>query len=263
MRLSTSSSRLGQPEGGQHLVPLVGLRSDVAGGERAAELADVSGETGRSWRRSALGRSFGGSRDLARGERHSPSVTRWLQSCHAQRGLWCLRGSGDVAPSAPPALACEPVDSPALPVAAAFRLPQRCSRQLVGANALDDHARGQLSRASPAPADAETARRARCVGTAPPRPVRPAAPTACLRCRARRRRGRCRTRPGRRASRSITSSSEVHSKTETPSLIKVTWVRSSTPRARRCSIAVRICCSEMPASISRLITLRIKMSRKL
>ena len=64
-------------------------------------------------------------------------------------------------------------------------------------------------------------------------------------------------------SRSMTSSSEVHSKTETPSLISVTWVMSSTPRARRCSMAVRICCSEMPASISRLITLSIRMSRKL
>jgi len=41
--------------------------------------------------------------------------------------------------------------------------------------------------------------------------------------------------------RSITSSSDVHSKTDTPSLIKVTSVRSATPRARRCSIAVRIC----------------------
>jgi hypothetical protein len=64
-------------------------------------------------------------------------------------------------------------------------------------------------------------------------------------------------------SRSITSSSEVHSKTDTPSLINVTCVRSWTPRLRRCSMAVRICCSEMPASISRLITFKIKMSRKL
>ena len=62
------------------------------------------------------------------------------------------------------------------------------------------------------------------------------------------------------ASRSTTSSADVHSYTVVPSDSSVTLARSSTPRARRCSTATRMLCSDTPVSSSRLTTLRTRMS---
>ncbi|CPU64807.1 Uncharacterised protein [Mycobacteroides abscessus] len=45
--------------------------------------------------------------------------------------------------------------------------------------------------------------------------------------------------------------------------MRVICARSSTPRSRRCSTAVRICWSDTPVSSRRLTTLSTRMSRKL
>ena len=61
-------------------------------------------------------------------------------------------------------------------------------------------------------------------------------------------------------SKSTTSSAEVHSYTEVPSENSVIPARSGTPRLRRWSTAIRMFCSEMPASNSRLTIFRTRMS---
>ena len=132
----------------------------------------------------------------------------------------CLRGSGEVAPSAPARLVVEPAGLSRAAVSQRRQIVVRSTRARARAGTAADvrACRDGTARRSPR---ASGSRRSAGSSDSVPSMSRQTPPRAMP------------NTPWPPRSRSITSSSEVHSKTETPSLISVTWVRScDTARAQ-------------------------------